>query len=44
MRHIYRQVTGLRRYATFVMTRERKEESEFPFADVEFDPARGRIS
>ena len=38
MRHIYRQVTGLRRYSTFVMTRERKEEAQFPFADVEVIP------
>ena len=38
MRHIYRQVTGLRRYETFVMTRERKEEAQFPFADVEVIP------
>jgi colanic acid/amylovoran biosynthesis glycosyltransferase len=32
MRHIYRQVTGLRRYDTFVMTRERMSEDRFPFA------------
>jgi colanic acid/amylovoran biosynthesis glycosyltransferase len=38
MRHIYRQVTGLQRYATFVMTRERREEAQFPFADVELIP------
>jgi colanic acid/amylovoran biosynthesis glycosyltransferase len=38
MRHIYRQVTGLRRYATFVLTRERREEAEFPFADIEIIP------
>jgi colanic acid/amylovoran biosynthesis glycosyltransferase len=38
MRHIYRQVTGLRRYETFVMTRERREEAEFPFGDVELIP------
>jgi colanic acid/amylovoran biosynthesis glycosyltransferase len=38
MRHIYRQVTGLRRYRTFVMTRERQEEDEFPFADIEIIP------
>ncbi|MHA3770696.1 glycosyltransferase [Verrucomicrobiota bacterium sgz303538] len=35
MRHIYRQVTGLRRYRTFVLTRERKCTGEFPFDDVE---------
>src|SRR4051795_7115052 len=33
MRHIYRQVTGLRRYETFVMTRERTCEDRFPFAE-----------
>ena len=38
MRHIYRQVTGLRRYQTFVMTRERMEEAEFPFRDIEMIP------
>ncbi|MEO7318838.1 MAG: glycosyltransferase [Chthoniobacteraceae bacterium] len=38
MRHIYRQVTGLRRYETFVMTRERKEEAQFPYVDVELIP------
>ena len=38
MRHIYRQVTGLRRYETFVMTRERKEEAQFPFDHLELIP------
>lgn len=38
MRHIYRQVTGLSRYRTFVMTRERQQEKEFPFDDVELIP------
>jgi colanic acid/amylovoran biosynthesis glycosyltransferase len=38
MRHIYRQVTGLQRYKTFVMTRERMEEAEFPFSDIEMIP------
>ncbi len=38
MRHIYRQVTGLRRYDTFVMTRERMGEKEFPFPDIEVIP------
>ena len=38
MRHIYRQVTGLKRYQTFVMTRERLEEAEFPFANIELIP------
>jgi colanic acid/amylovoran biosynthesis glycosyltransferase len=35
MLHIYRQVTGLRRYKTFVVTRERLEERAFPFPDIE---------
>ena len=38
MRHIYRQVTGLRRYDTFVMTRERMCADEFPFAEIEQIP------
>lgn len=38
MRHIYRQVTGLKRYETFVMTRERMQEKEFPFENVELIP------
>ncbi|MEK0449903.1 MAG: hypothetical protein RL088_2171 [Verrucomicrobiota bacterium] len=38
MRHIYRQVTGLRRWQTFILTRERKCEEEFPFPDVELIP------
>ena len=38
MRHIYRQVTGLQRYETFVLTRERLGEEQFPFADVEVLP------
>jgi colanic acid/amylovoran biosynthesis glycosyltransferase len=38
MRHIYRQVTGLRRYETFVMTRERLGEKEFPFPNIEVIP------
>jgi colanic acid/amylovoran biosynthesis glycosyltransferase len=38
MRHIYRQVTGLDRYATFVMTRERMCEEQFPFPDIELIP------
>jgi colanic acid/amylovoran biosynthesis glycosyltransferase len=38
MRHIYRQVTGLKRYRTFVMTRERMEEATFPFPDIELIP------
>ena len=38
MRHIYRQVIGLRRYQTFIMTRERKCAAEFPFPDIELIP------
>ena len=38
MRHIYRQVTGLRRYATFVLTRERRCEEQFPFSEIEVLP------
>ncbi|NNE90527.1 MAG: glycosyltransferase [Verrucomicrobiales bacterium] len=35
MRHIYRQVSGLRRFNTFVVTKERQNEEQFPFPDVE---------
>ncbi len=38
MRHIYRQVTGLQRYQTFVMTRERLEAETFPFSEIEMIP------
>jgi colanic acid/amylovoran biosynthesis glycosyltransferase len=38
MRHIYRQVTGLQRYDTVVLTRERLEAEQFPFSDVEVIP------
>jgi colanic acid/amylovoran biosynthesis glycosyltransferase len=38
MRHIYRQVSGLQRYVTFIMTRERIGPEQFPFADVELIP------
>lgn len=38
MRHIYRQVTGLQRYRTFVLTRERQSVDRFPFEDVELIP------
>jgi colanic acid/amylovoran biosynthesis glycosyltransferase len=38
MRHIYRQVTGLQRYSTFIMTRERMCEEQFPFPDIELVP------
>ena len=38
MLHIYRQVMGLQRYATFVLTRERLGAEEFPFAEIEVLP------
>lgn len=38
MRHIYRQVTGLRRYETFVLTRERACEEQYPFSEIELIP------
>jgi colanic acid/amylovoran biosynthesis glycosyltransferase len=38
MRHIYRQVTGLQRYGTFVMTRERQCEDRYPFDQIETIP------
>ena len=38
MRHIYRQVGGLSRYATFVVTRERLCADRFPFSDIETLP------
>ena len=38
MRHIYRQVTGLRRWRTFIVAKERQGEAEFPFDDIELMP------
>ena len=38
MQHIYRQVSGLRRYDTFVLTRERQNEERFPFEAIERIP------
>ena len=38
MLHIYRQVTGLQRYQTFVVTEERKCSDRYPFEDVELLP------
>lgn len=38
MLHIYRQVTGLRRFSTFVLTKERKNAALFPFPDIELLP------
>jgi colanic acid/amylovoran biosynthesis glycosyltransferase len=34
MLHIYRQVTGLRRYETFVLAKERQCQERYPFGDV----------
>lgn len=38
MLHIYRQVTGLRAFETFVMTKERQAADRFPFDAVEVLP------
>ena len=38
MLHIYRQVCALRRYETFIVTKERQEEKSFPFPDIECLP------
>jgi len=38
MLHIYRQVTGLQRYDTFVITKERKCEERYPFGEIEVLP------
>ena len=38
MRHIYRQVAGLQRFQTFVLTRERQCSERFPFDSVEVIP------
>ncbi|MGI9241377.1 MAG: glycosyltransferase [Verrucomicrobiales bacterium] len=38
MLHIYRQVTGLAEFETFVITKHRQSEDKFPFADVEMAP------
>jgi len=38
MRHIYRQVCGLREFGTFVITRSRENRDEYPFPDVEILP------
>jgi len=43
MRHIYRQVTGLREFQTFVMTKSHENADVFPFPDVEVLP-RPRIN
>lgn len=38
MLHIYRQVTGLREFDTFVICKERRHEDRFPFPDVRVHP------
>ncbi len=38
MRHIYRQVSSLRDFETFVITRSRENPGEYPFPDVEALP------
>jgi colanic acid/amylovoran biosynthesis glycosyltransferase len=43
MQHIYRQVTGLREFQTFVMTKSRENADLFPFSDIEVLP-RPRIN
>ncbi|MEX1119884.1 MAG: glycosyltransferase [Terrimicrobiaceae bacterium] len=43
MLHIYRQVTGLKDFTTFVMTKSRENAEVFPFDDVEVLP-RPRIN
>lgn len=43
MRHIYRQVTGLQKFQTFVLTKSRENTADFPFGDVDVLP-RPRIN
>jgi colanic acid/amylovoran biosynthesis glycosyltransferase len=38
MLHIYRQVTGLQRYETFVIAKDRQCEEKYPFAELEIQP------
>jgi len=42
MLHIYRQVTGLRRYGTFIVAKERVSAERFPFPDIEMVPRKPR--
>jgi len=42
MLHIYRQVTGLRRYETFIVAKERTSVERFPFPDIEMVPRKPR--
>ncbi len=39
MLHIYRQVTGLDKWRTYVVAKDRREEGRYPFDDVEMPPA-----
>jgi len=43
MRHIYRQVTGLQEFRTFIMTKSRENADIYPFDDIEVLP-RPRIN
>jgi glycosyltransferase involved in cell wall biosynthesis len=43
MQHIYRQVTGLREFQTFIMTKSRENADAFPFPNIEVLP-RPRIN
>jgi colanic acid/amylovoran biosynthesis glycosyltransferase len=38
MLHIYRQVTGLRRFHTYIICKERQCEDRYPFPDIELAP------
>ena len=38
MLHIYRQVSCLQRYETFIICKERLNEDQFPFDQVEIQP------
>jgi len=42
MLHIYRQVTGLQRYGTFIVAKERTSAERFPFPDIELVPRKPR--
>lgn len=43
MLHVYRQVAGLQRYGTFVLTHERRCADKYPFDDVAIIPRRSSI-
>jgi len=44
MLHVYRQVSGLQRYGTFVLAHERRCADRYPFDDVELIPRKGHIA